>query len=116
MKKTLMMLVATALLFALTTNAAPPNTWWVDDDCYGAAVQNGSEDYPFGTILAAVTNTACKAGDTIKVRPGTYDKDYYLYDDGTRQARVRVYINKKVNIVATGKKEEKTPTTPAPWP
>ena len=106
MKKTLMILAAFAALFAWAANAATPNTWWVDDTYYGAAVQNGSEDYPFGTILAAVTNTACQAGDTIKVKPGTYDKDYYLYDDGTRQARVRVYINKKVNIVATGKKEE----------
>ena len=57
--------------------AADPSTWWVDDDCYGAAVQDGSETHPFGTILAAVTNEACKAGDTIKVKPGVYDKDYY---------------------------------------
>ena len=110
MKKTLMMLAATALLFALTTNAATPNTWWVDDDCYGAAVQNGSTNYPFGTILAAVTNSACQSGDTIKVKPGTYDKDYKVVEftsSGNRyEVRMRVYIDKKVNIVATGTKEE----------
>ena len=40
--------------------AADPSTWWVDDDCYGAAVQDGSETHPFGTILAAVTNEAAR--------------------------------------------------------
>ena len=70
---------AAAVFFAFAATAAfatDPNTWWVDDACYGAAVQDGSEDHPFGTILAAITNSACVSGDTIKVKPGVYDKDY----------------------------------------
>ena len=110
MKKTLMILAAFAALFAWAANAATPNTWWVDDTYYGAAVQNGSEDYPFGTILAAVTNTACKSGDTIKVKPGTYDKDYYAFTQTAGstdyEVRVRIYLAKKVNIIAAGSKEE----------
>ena len=104
---------AAAVFFAFAATAAfatDPNTWWVDDACYGAAVQDGSEDHPFGTILAAITNSACVAGDTIKVKPGVYDKDY---DERTAtmgstgyQIRTRVYIDKKVNIVATGTKDE----------
>ena len=92
MKKTLTMMVAAALLFALTSNAATPNMWWVDDDSYGAAVQNGSEDYPYGTILAAVTNTACQAGDTIKVKPGTYDKDYYVITQMVNSVAHEVHV------------------------
>ena len=100
--------IATGLVFS--ASAADPNTWWVDDANYGAAVQDGSEEHPFGTILAAVTNSACVNGDTIKVKPGIYDKDY---DERTMtisgvdyQMRTRIWINKKVYIVATGTKEE----------
>ena len=66
--------IATGLVFS--ASAADPNTWWVDDDNYGAAVRDGSEEHPFGSIHEAITNEACVAGDTIKVKPGTYDKDY----------------------------------------
>ena len=103
---------ALAMAFlAFSAVAADPNTWWVDDAYYGAEVQDGSEMHPFGTILAAVTNAACANGDTIKVRPGIYDKDYYevTYTPTTStefQPRCRVWIDKNVNIVATGSKEE----------
>ena len=60
----------------MTATAFAANTWWVDDDNYGAAVRDGSEEHPFGSIHEALTNAACVAGDTIKVKPGTYDKDY----------------------------------------
>ena len=101
--------VSTAFL-AATATAADPNTWWVDDANYGAAVQDGSDEHPFGTILAAVTNSACVNGDTIKVKPGIYDKDYdertVTIKSSEYQMRTRVFIDKVVNIVATGSKEE----------
>ncbi len=100
--------IATGLVFS--ASAADPNTWWVDDANYGAAVQDGSEEHPFGTILAAVTNSACVNGDTIKVKPGVYDKDYdertVTIKSSEYQMRTRVFIDKVVNIVATGSKEE----------
>jgi len=99
-----------SVFLSLSAMAADPNTWWVDDANYGAAVQDGSEAHPFGTILAAVTNSACVNGDTIKVKPGIYDKEYYEVTTTISSVeyvtRCRVYIAKKVNIVATGTKEE----------
>ena len=94
----------------MATATFAANTWWVDDDNYGAAVQDGSETNPFGTIIDAITNTACVAGDTIKVRPGIYDKGYYettvTISSTDYQVRYRVLFNKKLNIIATGTKEE----------
>ena len=99
-----------SVFLSLLAMAADPNTWWVDEANYGAAVQDGSEAHPFGTILAAVTNSACVNGDMIKVKPGIYDKDFYevtnTISDVDFVARSRIYIAKKVNIVATGTKEE----------
>ena len=101
---------ASAALFAATTSIADPNTWWVDDDNYGGAIRDGSEAHPFGSIHEAITNEACVAGDTIKVKPGIYDKDYdertVSVKDGDYQMRTRIWIDKKVDIVATGTKEE----------
>ena len=101
-------LVGVVAFMTATTFAA--NTWWVDDDNYGAVGRDGSEANPFGSIHEALTNAACVAGDTIKVKPGIYDKDYdertVTISSTDYQVRTRVYINKKVYIVATGSKEE----------
>jgi len=104
------MIVAAVAFISFLAVAADPNTWWVDDANYGAEGRDGSEANPFGSIHEALTNEACVAGDTIKVKPGVYDKDY---DERTvtmsstgYQIRTRVYIDKKVNIVATGTKDE----------
>ncbi len=56
----LLLVVGLVLALTGTAVAAKPATWTVDD--------NGSAD--FSTIQAAVT--AASAGDTIRVRPGTY--------------------------------------------
>ena len=68
--------VAASAILPLGAQAADPNTWWVDDANYGAEGRDGSEANPFGSIHEALTNEACVAGDTIKVKPGVYDKDY----------------------------------------
>ena len=95
---------------AAVASGADPNTWWVDASNYGAAGRDGSEANPFGTILEAISNPACVNGDTIKVNPGVYDKDYdertVTVGNADWQMRSRVFINKKVNIVATGAKED----------
>ena len=110
-KSTSHMVNAVAATFlAFVATAADPNIWWVDASNYGAAVRDGSETNPFGSIHEAITNSACLAGDTIKVKPGVYDKDFdermVTISSKEYQMRTRVYIDKKVNIVATGKKEE----------
>ena len=99
---------AATLLAAAT--AAASNVWWVDDANYGAPGRDGSEANPFGTIHEAIANAACVADDTIKVKPGIYDKDgdQRMVTIGSTQYQMctRVFINKKVHIVATGTKEE----------
>ena len=104
-------------LFAL--NGLCANTWYVDDDNYSEACGDSATAYiaagfdgtttnkAFGTIQAAISYSNCKAGDTIKVMPGTYDKGYYTETpSGSNKMRNRLYINKKLNIVAYGTKEE----------
>lgn len=96
------------------------NTWYVDDDNYDEACGDSATAYiaagfdgtttnkAFGTIQTAINYSECKAGDTIKVMPGTYDKGYYAEYVGTSnyECRSRVYIDKKVYIEAIGTKEE----------
>ena len=85
------------------------NIWWVDDEWYGKG-GDGSEARPFGTIVDATTNAAVSAGDTIKVMPGTYDKGLHeedtVKDNVNIKLRSRVYLNRKLYIVAVGSKEE----------
>ena len=60
------------------------------------------------TIQAAIDNPDCKDGDTIKVLPGIYDQGCHEESDknGNVLTRSRVYIDKRVNIIATGSKDE----------
>ena len=108
-------IVLAAIAFAVgavfsSSASASSNTWWVDDANYGAAGRDGSETNPFGSIHEALANEECAAGDTIKVKPGVYDKDFdertVKMGNSNYQMRTRVYLNKKVNIVAVGSKEE----------
>ena len=108
-------IVLAAIAFAVgavfsSSASASSNTWWVDDANYGAAGRDGSETNPFGSIHEALANEECAAGDTIKVKPGVYNKDFdertVKMGNSNYQMRTRVYINKKVNIVAVGSKEE----------
>lgn len=111
-------LCAAAGLIAGTASAAG-NVWWVDDDnyradcvdaaAYIAAGYDGAEpDKAFGTIQAAIDNPDCKDGDTIKVLPGIYDQGCHeeFNTSGTLLTRSRVYINKRVDVIATGSKDE----------
>ena len=79
--------IAAIALFAV--NGLCANTWYVDDDNYDEACGDSATAYiaagfdgttpnkAFGTIQAAISYSKCKAGDTIKVMPGVYDKGYY---------------------------------------
>ena len=102
--------VAACASLPLCAQAVNPNIWWVDDANYGAPGRDGSEAHPFGSIHEAITNEACVTGDTIKVKPGIYDKDYdermVRVNNVDYQMRTRVCITKKVNIIASGTKEE----------
>ena len=104
-------------LFAL--NGFCANTWYVDDDNYDEACGDSATAYiaagfdgtttnkAFGTIQAAIDYSGCKAGDTIKVMPGIYDKGYYEETvKDSNKTRSRIYVNKKVYIEAVGTKEE----------
>ncbi|MBP3406839.1 MAG: hypothetical protein J6N18_12110, partial [Kiritimatiellae bacterium] len=85
------------------------NIWYVDDDNYGKAEMDGkSPETAFGTIQEAIDAETTLSGDTIKVLPGTYNQNFYEETDtnGTAITRNRVYIYKKLNIVATESKEE----------
>ncbi|MBR6586229.1 MAG: hypothetical protein IKK82_02300, partial [Kiritimatiellae bacterium] len=85
------------------------NIWYVDDDNYGKAGMDGATpETAFGTIQEAIDAETTSSGDTIKVLPGTYNQGSVeeKKDDDTVLTRSRVYINKKVNIVATGSKDE----------
>ena len=64
------------------------------------AVGNGSESSPFGTIQYAADTAS--PGDTILVAPGIYDKGGKSNGFGMN----RVFIEKRLTIRATGKKEE----------
>ena len=69
--KSLLAVVAGAA-FAVCASAA--DEWFVDDDNYGKVGMDGkSELSAFGTIQEAINKT--KAGDTVTVLPGTYDRD-----------------------------------------
>lgn len=106
-----------ALCASLSAWAA--NTWYVDDGNYNVnysdaaayidAGYDGTEpEKAFGTIQAAIDNPDCKNGDTIKVLPGIYDQGCHEEFDknGNVLTRSRVYIDKRVNIIATGSKDE----------
>ena len=108
MKKTLTMLVATALLFAFTANAA--NTWYVDDDNYNenyadaaayiaAGYDGKSMEKAFGTIQIAISNA--KSGDTIYVAPGVYSNGTAVAASNWGLSRVG-WANKKLYIYSTG--------------
>ncbi len=62
-------LVLVASLMPVVPVAAAPKTWWVDDG--GNNANAGSEAAPFRAITYAMTKAV--SGDTIMVKPGTYD-------------------------------------------
>jgi len=79
------------------------NVWWVDDDNYGKSGLDGtSAEKAFGTIQDAIDNSNCTDGDTINVLPGTYDQGSSTF--GSRN--YRVLVNKRLDIKATGSKDE----------
>jgi len=104
-------------LFAM--NGLCANVWYVDDDNYSESCGDSATAYiaagfdgttpakAFGTIQTAISYSDCKAGDTIKVMPGIYDKGYYTETpSNSNKVRNRLYINKKLDIEAVGTKEE----------
>ena len=85
-----------------TSVASAADTWWVDDDNYGKPGMTGAEDAAFGTIQEAVKKAA--SGDTIKVKPGTYDQGAVSEADNTPS---RVFIkDKALTILATGSRDD----------
>ena len=111
--------LSAAAVLSAALCAAEPNTWYVDDDNYNESYADGAAyiaagfdgtttNKAFGTIQAAINASTTKAGDTIKVMPGTYDKGYYTesWSSGSINVRNRLYINKKLNIEAYGSKDE----------
>jgi len=105
----LLVLAASASIGLPLFGETAANIWYVDDDNYEKAEMDGkSPETAFGTIQEAIDAETTSSGDTIKVLPGTYNQGSVeeKKDDDTVLTRSRVYINKKVNIVATGSKDE----------
>lgn len=87
--------------------AADPQTWWVDCRLEDYAGHEGkSEGDALETIQQAVNKAA--AGDTIKVKPGTYSTGPYEGTTGGNTYRSLVFINSKANlrVEATGRQDE----------
>ena len=65
-----------ALVAAMSFGSAlAANTWYVDDDNYGKEGLDGvTPETAYGTIQDAIDAATTKAGDTILVLPGVYDK------------------------------------------
>ena len=117
-KTRMAVLLASAL--GACSSFADGNVWWVDDNNYdsgydsdpaayiAAGLDGTSAGKAFGTIQAAIDNPDCKDGDTIKVLPGIYDQGCHEESDknGNVLTRSRVYIDKRVDIIATGSKDE----------
>lgn len=117
-KTRMAVLLASAL--GACSSFANGNVWWVDDNNYdsgydsdpaayiAAGLDGTSAGKAFGTIQAAIDNPDCKDGDTIKVLPGIYDQGCHEESDknGNVLTRSRVYIDKRVDIIATGSKDE----------
>ena len=82
--KRLMSIVVTALAvtFVRAEGDPPPNTWYVDAANYGKSGLDGSSENPYGSIQEAIDAEATLAGDTILVRPGTYDRGVCTKEDG----------------------------------
>ena len=80
--------------------ASAADTWWVDDDNYGKSGDGKTEAAAFGTIQEAVEKA--ETGDTIKVKPGTYDQGKTW--DGTAYSRL-VITNKYITVKSTDGKE-----------
>ena len=88
--------------FACVSVSALADIWWVDAKNYGKGGMTGAADAAFGTIQEAIDSTATKDGDTIKVRPGTYDRDSTF--DGFAQSRV--VVTKKLTIESAGSRAD----------
>jgi len=91
---------------ALVASASAANEWFVDDDNYGKPGLDGTtEATAFGTIQDAIDSSSVKNGDTVTVLPGTYDKGFATYVDGTMPAPYttqpltnRITITKSITI------------------
>ena len=77
-------------------HAAGP--WYVDVNNPNAADTNvegrGTEALPFKTIQAALDNSSFEAGDTVYVKPGTYNEGGKV-DGLANSMSNRVYITKR---------------------
>lgn len=78
------------------------DTWWVDCQMDDYAGHDGkSEEAAFKSIQEAVD--AAAAGDTIKVKPGDYNKGVSESTEGTtKSGKSRVRIDKRLTIEGTG--------------
>lgn len=91
---------------AMAFSCVAANEWFVDDDNYGKQGLDGrSEATAFGTIQDAIDCNDVKAGDTVTVLPGTYDRGFSTYTDSTMPAPYtaqpltnRVNISKAITI------------------
>ena len=74
-------------------SAAAANVWWVDAANYGKPDLDGrTEETAFSTIQDALDDEAFEENDTVKVKPGVYDKgETYQSDSGMTN---RVVISK----------------------
>ena len=97
-----MLLAGAAALAGAMTFAA--NTWYVDATNHGKSGLDGvSWATAYGTIQDAIDSTDTKAGDTVIVRPGVYDKGDPKTD--ALGSRNRVLVTKKLTIKSSGPRD-----------
>ncbi|MBO5751489.1 MAG: hypothetical protein J6R80_03700 [Kiritimatiellae bacterium] len=89
----------------ISSYAKRPYTWYVD-------AANGSDEntgfHPsnaFKRLIMASTNSALKAGDTIKLLPGRYDEGYYRRSADDRTL-TRGFVPNGVTLTSTHGKEQ----------
>ena len=91
------------------TLATAANEWHVSKADGNDTTGDGSTNAPFATIQRAVD--AAAAEDTVYVRPGVYDEGEqsglsWRLSDYSGNSKVRVKVTKKLNIYATGNRDE----------
>ena len=101
------LILGLALSLGLCASAA--NTWYVDAKNYGLG-GDGSETNPFGSLQEANDAATVLDDDTIMVAEGDYDQgqqDFGTFSHGSTSytAHVRVKVTKRLNFVASGKRE-----------
>ena len=91
------LILGTCFTFGFCASA---RDWYIDAENGSDATGNGTQGNPYATILAASTNSALNANETIYVAEGVYSNGWY--DVGG--LKTRVYCSRTVKFKATGRK------------